>query len=127
MSQLKRMLISIGSNNFPEDNMIRAKKMMENLFTDIKFSKDVWTEPIGLNSEKFMNCVAQTYTYHGLKQVSRALKQIEHKCGRKKPETRNGLISMDIDILLFGSFKLHEEDWNRPYISELIDDINNLK
>lgn len=127
MSQLTKILLCVGSNYMPEENMVRAKGLMKDLFPDIFFTRDVWTEPIGINSDKFLNCLASAYTYHGIKQIEMAIKQIEHKCGRKKPEAHNGIIKMDIDILLFGDMKLHEDDWNRPYISELIEEINYLK
>jgi DNA polymerase-3 subunit beta len=31
-----------------------------------------------------------------------------------------GIIALDIDLLLFGSERLHEGDWNRGYIKNLL-------
>lgn len=124
MGQMKRMLISIGSNKSQVENVAKAKELLDGLFANVVYSKDVWTRPVGMFSDNFLNCLASFTTSHGEKQVAAALKQIENRCGRKKPEARNGIIRMDIDILLFGDERRHECDWGRPYIMDLIEDIN---
>ena len=49
-----------------------------------------------------------------------AIKNIERKCGRRVAESRKGIIAVDIDLLLFDSERLHETDWNRGYVKNLL-------
>lgn len=50
---------------------------------DIVFSRQMWTDPIDIESDKFLNCMLFTYTSCGLDEVERSIKEIECICGRK--------------------------------------------
>lgn len=86
----------------------------------IIFTECVWTEPIGIKSDKFLNCLAFTHTQHKLEYLCMALKHIEQACGNSKRARTNNIVKMDIDILKYGDITLHTDDWNRKYIADLI-------
>lgn len=120
MSRNNRIILSIGSNTCQEENMNKAYVKLRALFPTISFSTILWTDPIGIVSDRFMNRLAFFTNNHGLPQIERALKQMERSIGNSKTERKQGIIKIDIDILLFNDQKLHENDWDRYYIKELL-------
>ena len=121
------IVISLGSNDRQETNMIIAKQLLEQLFGDIQFTKSVWTNPIGIESDRFLNCLAIAHTKHREPQIKSALKRIEIRCGDTRAFRSINIVRMDIDILLFDGQRLHAEDWQRPYIKNLRKEINHIR
>ena len=121
-----RLIIAIGSNTDHEENMIKAKKLLSSLLT-ISYTSEMWTTPEGINSDKFLNCLGLAETKHGIKQLERAFKQIERRCGDAKSKRNRGTIVMDIDILQYDQEKLHKQDWSRDYIQKLMKEIEFFK
>lgn len=125
MTEVKEIIISIGTNIDQDLNMFIAKQRLEELFHNIQYSSEMWTDPIDMpDSDRFLNCLAYTRTVHGFKQVRQALKQIERRCGVSYAMKHAGIVKMDIDILLYGDERLHESNWNRPYIQQLMKELN---
>ena len=87
----------------------------------------MWTEPVGIQSEKFINCICISTTRHTLLQLTKAFKQLEKKCERSKKNDLISKIPLDIDILLYGNQRYHEKDWERQYIQELLNDFFDKK
>lgn len=121
------IVISLGSNDRQETNMIIAKQLLEQLFGDIQFTKSVWTNPIGIESDRFLNCLAIAHTKHREPQIKSALKRIEIRCGDTRAFRSINIVRMDIDILLFDGQRLHADDWQRPYIKNLMREINHIR
>lgn len=87
---------------------------------DIVFSRQMWTNPVDIKSDKFLNCMLFTHTSCGLDEVERSIKEIECICGRKNDEKDKNIVKIDIDILLYGDKRLHDKDWTRGYVKELM-------
>lgn len=104
--------------------MKKAQKEICDFFNDhIVFSKSIWTLPVGIKSDKFLNCLAMTYTELEFKQTEEALKHIEQICGSRKEDRIKNIVKMDIDILLFGNKTFHDKDWSRKYVKDLVKDL----
>lgn len=117
----KKIMIALGSNVHQKENISMAKTILENTFDDMTFGTEMWTEPIGLpGSDKFLNVIGMGYTSVGRERVEMALKNIEYKCGRRKSLRSNGVVPIDLDLLLFDSERFHAEDWDRPYMKLLL-------
>lgn len=122
MSDMVKVIMALGSNNNQQANIEKAKEELYSLFgTDIVFTKSVWTQPIGIESEKFLNCLAFINTGYSLEQTTDMTKRIETICGNSKEKRKANIVNMDIDILKYNNIVLHEKDWNRKYIKELMD------
>lgn len=120
-NKLTKIVIAMGSNVHQQENISVAKTILENTFEHMTFGKEMWTEPIGLpGSDKFLNVIGMGYTSVGRERVELALKNIEHKCGRRKSLSSNGIIPIDLDLLLFDSERYHADDWQRPYMKLLL-------
>mgnify|MGYP003288667533 FL=1 len=121
MDKSNKLIIAIGSNFNQRENIDYAQKHLSLILGDsIAFSEEMWTAPIGIESDKFINCLCVSATSHTYTQTANALKHIEKKCGRTKKNDKEHKIPLDLDILLFGSEKFHTDDWNREYVRKLI-------
>jgi 2-amino-4-hydroxy-6-hydroxymethyldihydropteridine diphosphokinase len=80
-----------------------------------------------MQSERFLNCLAIAHTKHREPQISSALKRIEIRCGNTRALRTVNIVRMDIDILLFDHQRLHEKDWKRSYIKNLMKEIDSIR
>lgn len=128
MTKENYIIISIGSNYNQKENISFAKKKLAGMLGEqTSFTRDMWTEPVGIQSEKFINCICISTTRHTLLQLTKAFKQLEKKCERSKKNELISKIPLDIDILLYGNQRYHEKDWERQYIQELLNDFFDKK
>lgn len=128
MTKENYIIISIGSNYNQKENISFAKKKLAGMLGEqTSFTRDMWTEPVGIQSEKFINCICISTTRHTLLQLTKAFKQLEKKCERSKKNDLISKIPLDIDILLYGNQRYHEKDWERKYIQELLNDFFDKK
>lgn len=128
MTKENYIIISIGSNYNQKENISFAKKKLTGMLGEqTSFTRDMWTEPVGIQSEKFINCICISSTKHTLLQLTKAFKQLERKCERSKKNDMINKIPLDIDILLYGDQRYHEKDWERQYIQELLNDFFDKK
>ncbi len=124
MSDKQKLLIALGTNVNQKQNIQKAMDLLRKTWHDILFTNLKWTKPIGMDSDLFYNCLAYTKVDENLSQVQQILKNIEKTCGNTETDRAHQKIQMDIDILMFGTHKLHEQDWQRSYIQELIQEID---
>lgn len=128
MTKENYIIISIGSNYNQKENISFAKKKLAGMLGEqTSFTRDMWTEPVGIQSEKFINSICISTTRHTLLQLTKAFKQLEKKCERSKKNDLISKIPLDIDILLYGNQRYHEKDWERQYIQELLNDFFDKK
>lgn len=120
MAELHKAIIAIGSNTRQKENMRKATALIEEKFTDVKFSPAQWTKPIGIDSDMFLNALASFSTAHDINKTACILKEIEEKCGNTKALRKEGIVCMDLDLLQFDRERYHNGDWERPYIKAIL-------
>ncbi len=121
---MNNIIISLGSNTDQARNIMLAVKMIGKMFPFAKFTEAIWTEPVGLKSEKFLNCLCHIKSDDSIATVEGHLKYIERCIGRTAENSMKGIIAIDIDILKFNETRLHKGDWQRDYIQKLIKNIS---
>jgi len=115
------MIISLGSNVNQKQMIDIAKKSLSELFCgDVTFTESLWTVPIGITSDRFLNCLCFAHTHLELEDVCKHLKDIERQCGRKREDDNHNAVNLDLDILKYEKKQLHKNDWKREYIKELV-------
>ncbi len=119
---MNQYIISIGTNLQPIRNLESAQHLLKNLFPTIVFGEPHETSPFGISKDvpNFFNQIAFFSTLLPLKEVELKLKEIEIFLGRNKDDKQKGLIPIDLDILKFNNTIIRTNDWERPYIQELI-------
>lgn len=122
MTENKKLILSLGSNYNQERNIIEAISQLKKMFgkNNLVASRQMWTNPVDIKSDKFLNCMLFTHTSCKLDEVERCIKELECICGRTKEEKNKNIVKIDIDILLYGDKKLHDKDWARGYVKELM-------
>lgn len=124
---MNKIIMALGSNTDAEKHLFAAKRMIENIFSDVVFSSSLLTEPIGIDSDKFLNCLAVAFTELSKEEIEHTLKRIERDCGDNETDRKEGKILMDIDILEFEGEKYHIGDWERDYVKTLMKEIANIQ
>lgn len=124
MEVLTPVILALGSNMETDAMFLQARSLLTQLFDHkIFFTLVLMTEPIDFGKRKFRNALASASTPLSLPEVQRSLKVIERSCGRTPEGKARGEITIDIDLMLFGSQKFHLSDWDRPYIRELMKEL----
>jgi 2-amino-4-hydroxy-6-hydroxymethyldihydropteridine diphosphokinase len=127
MIENRQLIIALGSNIHQEQNMRKAIDLLQEYFSGkMVFSRMMWTDPIGVESDKFLNCLAKVSTTMSLDAISRLLDNIEKSLHSTKEEHRQSIVKIDIDIIKYGRDRHHEKDWSRPYINTLYQELLRL-
>ncbi len=120
---MHEVIMAIGSNAGQEANVCFAIEKLKEVVGGMACSRKVWTEPIGVRSGMFLNCVVAGKTMLGRGEMESCVKGIEALCGRNPEETRAGMVRLDIDLLKYDGEIFHAEDWERTYVRQLMAEI----
>mgnify|MGYP000941737297 FL=1 len=106
-----KIIIALGSNINQEENISKAQTLLKQCFEGVKFSDTQWTEPIGIKSDKFLNCIGTFETEWTLNQVKQCLKEIEKTMGDSHENHQKGKVLIDIDLAQYGEEIVKEIIW----------------
>lgn len=119
MKNKNRIILCLGSNQDKETNIQRAADRLRGYFPDLIVDKPVLTKPIDCcNPALFLNEVAIASTSLSKEEVRSILKQIESFMGRTSQSKIEGIIPIDIDLIVWNNEVLKPDDWNRDYVKE---------
>ena len=108
-----KIIISLGSNTFPEQHIEQAICLLRQAFGELMVTRQLWTEPIGMESSA-----------RSMQQVQEELKRIEVLCGRKPEDKAKGTVVVDADLLLYNDTRCHLNDWQRDYVKILMAELD---
>ncbi|HMM04714.1 MAG: 2-amino-4-hydroxy-6-hydroxymethyldihydropteridine diphosphokinase [Dysgonomonas sp.] len=118
---MNKALLSIGTNEDRESNLSLCHQFLDNIFTDISYSDTSVTMPYGTTYRNdFLNQLAVIYTDRDRDEVIRLLKSIEKDMGRNGADKKNGIVKIDIDLVIWNNNVLKPEDFTRSYIADLL-------
>ncbi|WP_308231615.1 2-amino-4-hydroxy-6-hydroxymethyldihydropteridine diphosphokinase [uncultured Prevotella sp.] len=122
------ILIAIGTNVIA-DRIRFVEVHLEQCFENVRFTHIIPTEPIGerFKGKQFFNAVMAGNTNLAMSEVEEQLKLIEQLAGNTLDKRNMGVVEADIDLLMYDDVKLHEKDWQRSYIKELVERIKEMK
>lgn len=122
------ILIAIGTNVIA-DRIRFVETCLEQSFEEVRFTQTIPTEPIGerFKGKQFFNAVMAGKTFMARNEVVEQLKRIEQLAGNTQDKRNIGVVEADIDLLMYDDEKLHEKDWQRSYIKELVERIKEMK
>jgi 2-amino-4-hydroxy-6-hydroxymethyldihydropteridine diphosphokinase len=110
--------IGIGSNiGEPQAQVTRALRELEGLPDTrlIRYSSLYETEPVGLRDQPgFINAVALVHTSLSPRALLDGLLDIEQRHDRVRA-VKNGPRTLDLDILLYGGMRVHEDGLTIPH------------
>lgn len=122
------ILIAIGTNVIA-DRIRFVEVHLEQCFENVRFTHIIPTEPIGerFKGKQFFNAVMAGKTNLAMSEVEEQLKLIEQLAGNTQDKRNMGVVEADIDLLMYDDVKLHEKDWQRSYIKDLVERIKEMK
>lgn len=116
-------LLALGSNTEAENNITQAQNMIKGLWDNCIFSSVIRTKPIGIQSPDFINMIVCGWTTNSYEEIKKQIKQIESHLHSTKEERKKGVVRMDIDLLQYGTNLYKENDWERAYIQQLVEEV----
>lgn len=118
------VVIGLGSNINPEDNIRKAIEEISAEFHIVKSSSFVETEPVGFKEQyKFLNGALLIETKLDADSLKSWLKELESVLGRVNTDNRYGPRTIDIDILVWNGEVVDEEVREREYLRESVKEI----
>jgi len=117
-----KVILSLAANRFQVKNLCRARCCLAEVLSDLRFTRELWTEPIGNSHRRdaYLNQLACGTTTMTEEQLCERLKEMERSFGRNEAKRRLGIVPIDLDILLYDDQRRHERDWERPYVKTLM-------
>ena len=114
------VVLSLGTNTGNPIVIHHAQSELECILSDVRHSTILRTLPIGMSKGYFLNSMTIGETTLSTNELNKQLKAIERRLGDKKSLRRQGIITLDIDLLQYDGQHHHEEDWQRDYVQELM-------
>jgi 2-amino-4-hydroxy-6-hydroxymethyldihydropteridine diphosphokinase len=116
---MPHVFVSIGSNINREKNVLTAVHALAVDYQPLKLSSVYESTPFGFHGENFFNLVAGFDTDQHVERVAARLADIEQACGRVRDGKHHDSRTLDMDLLLYGDLKRHDQkiDVPRPEIA----------
>ncbi|MST83737.1 2-amino-4-hydroxy-6-hydroxymethyldihydropteridine diphosphokinase [Hallella mizrahii] len=121
MKESHSVILCLGSNADQEANIQQAQQLLRNEYASIDFTPSIWTEPVGVVSPPYLNCLATMSIKDSFSCLHDKTKAIERLMHSSREERKDNIVRIDIDILSFDHKHYHEDDWNRDYVKQLIE------
>ena len=123
MKESHSVILCLGSNADQEANIQQAQQLLRNEYASIDFTPSIWTEPVGVVSPPYLNCLATMSIKDSRSCLHDKTKAIERLMHSSREERKDNIVRIDIDILSFDHKHYHEDDWSRDYVKRLIQDL----
>lgn len=106
-----KITLAIGSNILQQKNIDEAQSRLRHLLPGIVFGEAVWTTPIGIQSDRFLNLLAYADTPLSLEHLQEALKAIEREMGDSHKNHQQGHVIIDLDVAEYDGRIVKEVIW----------------
>ena len=113
-----RVIIALGSNCRQAAHIRWASERLSYLLDNCRLSRMLWTADIRGSGQWYMNRLATGYTALSVDELQQLLKQTDAETGRTKEA-----VTIDLDLMQYDEQRYHEKDWQRPYVTSIINDI----
>lgn len=121
---MPKVIIALGSNNNAHKTIEQAIFELKSIVKNIQPTRLYDNESVDFMCKCiFTNTLVIGTTSLRQKELEEKIKTIEKRLGRSKDNDNKGCIIIDIDLLEYDGCKLHEKDWNREYIKQLVSEI----
>ena len=117
MNDVRRMMLSLGSNIAAEVNLPKAVNMLREIGTVERVSS-VWeSESVGFEGPNFLNACVQFLTpLPPVEFKEKVIRPIEAALGRVRISEKNAPRTIDIDMLLYDDQLLNTDFWAYAFV-----------
>ncbi len=119
MDREKSCTIGLGSNT--DDRKYQIERAIEHLcgyFDKCTVSSVYELEAFNGKDKPYLNTVMHGQTRHDYESVIRFLKKWEAECGRTQTESVEGIISIDLDLVIWDGQIKRPRDFERIYFNK---------
>ena len=109
------VMIALGSNYHQSAHIQWASQRLSFLLTDVTLSRILWTPDIHGRGLWYMNRLLHAQTTLSPTLLTALLKPIEQETQRTRQH-----VTIDLDMMQYDDQRYPLEDWQRPYIQNLI-------
>ena len=121
---LHTCLLCLGSNLDGAIRLSAARSALRSHFPDIRFSQELVTEAIGSGFlSPFHNQVARFETPQDAESIRTLLKSIEQAQGRLPEDKAQGIVKLDIDLLMIDDQVLKPKDMEREFVKQGMEEL----
>ena len=121
---MNRVVIGLGSNINPGQNIPQARELLGKKFTVLKESKLKTTKPIGLlDQSDFVNGAILLETALEKDQLKQELRKIETVLGRKRTGPKFGPRPIDLDIVIWNNEVADKDFYKRDFIRDAVREV----
>lgn len=114
---MNTVVVSVGSNVNPIENIETAKEKVSREFNFIRSSSFKETKPIGFkDQDDFYNGAFLVQTDKELDEVNIVLKKIEVEVGRVKTSNKQGPREIDLDIIIWNNVVVDNDVYERNFL-----------
>jgi 2-amino-4-hydroxy-6-hydroxymethyldihydropteridine diphosphokinase len=119
-----KIILLLGSNIDPEENINAAIRMIGAVFPIEKVSS-VWrSHSIGYPGPDFLNLAVQVSSDFDLQYLKiNIIQSIEESLGRIRESNKSAPRTIDIDVIVFHGVVVEERVWREPFIAVPISEI----
>ena len=108
-----KITLAIGSNILQQKNIDEAQARLRHLLPGIVFGEAVWTTPIGIQSDRFLNLLAYADTPLSHDHLQEALKAIAREMGDSHETHQQGHVIIDLDVAEYDGRTVKEVIWSK--------------
>lgn len=117
------VIISLASNSLADEHLALARAQLEALLSHFSTTRQIRTAAYGKpNAAPYLNQLAVGATPLDVTTLNARLKAIEQSMGRTPESKALGVVPIDLDLMAYDGERFHEADWQRPYVSALLND-----
>ena len=123
MNTMHRVLISLASNHRRQQHLQQAREALRQVLQREAYTPVVGTPAVGASATQanpYLNQLVVAYTTLPATELCQRLKQIETQLGRTPEMRQEGIVPIDLDLLLYDQERHHLSDWQRPYTKQLL-------
>jgi len=118
---VNRVIIGLGSNIDPKQNIERAVECIDDAHRVLALSSLVETEPIGVTDQpKFLNGAVLIETRLTRDELNGWLRQLEADLGRVRTSRKYGPRTIDLDIVVWNGRIVHRDVRERDFLRRAV-------
>jgi len=118
---MNQVIIGLGSNIDPDQNIQQAKEILAQKYHVIAESCFKMTKPVGkIKQADFINGSVLIESKSTIEQLKIELGEIEKSMGRNRPYDRHGPRTIDLDIVIWNMDVIDQDFYERDYLKESI-------
>lgn len=119
---MNTVVIGIGSNIDPENNIRAAIACLKSISKVIKVSELIRTAPIGIPDQPdFLNGAVKITTSLSKEELISRLKETEDILGRDRSQPKFGPRSIDLDIIIWNGEIIGSDYYTRGFMRRVVD------